>query len=418
MSLKTHEDVARCVRRVLSETPVIDVHTHIYPPSFGELMLWGIDELLTYHYLVAEVFRRIPPEYDAFYAKSKSEQADIIWRELFIKNSPISEACRGPLTCMKMLGFDLSPRTLDEARAYFAKITADEYVDVVFEKANVSKVVMTNDPFDPLEYATWEKTPAVDPRFVTVLRIDPVLVDWPKAADALKGWGYKVKREIDDATVAETSRFLLDWIARIGPLYMAASLQYDFTYPDASPGSRMLTEAVLPVARKAGIPFALMIGVNRGINPGLRVAGDGVGKCDVGSIERLCRDFPNNRFLVTLLARENQHQLCVAARKFGNLMPFGCWWFLNDPSLVEEMTRMRTELLGASYIPQHSDARILDQLMYKWTHSRAIIAKVLVDKYHDLADTGWTVTAHDVERDVANLFGSNFERFLGETPKG
>jgi hypothetical protein len=29
---------------------VIDVHTHLFPPSHGDLMLWGIDALLTYHY--------------------------------------------------------------------------------------------------------------------------------------------------------------------------------------------------------------------------------------------------------------------------------------------------------------------------------------------------------------------------------
>jgi len=45
----------------------------------------------------------------------------------------------------------------------------------------------------------------------------------------------------------------------------------------------------------------------------------------------LCQRFPNYRFFVTMLARENQHELTVAARKFGNLMPFGCWWFLNNP---------------------------------------------------------------------------------------
>ena len=39
----------------------------------------------------------------------------------------------------------------------------------------------------------------------------------------------------------------------------------------------------------------------------------------------------------------------------------GCWWFVNNPSLIDEITRMRMELLGTSFIPQHSDARILDQ---------------------------------------------------------
>jgi len=38
----------------VDSTRVVDVHTHLYPASFGGLLLRGIDELLTYHYLIAE----------------------------------------------------------------------------------------------------------------------------------------------------------------------------------------------------------------------------------------------------------------------------------------------------------------------------------------------------------------------------
>ena len=113
-----------------------------------------------------------------------------------------------------------------------------------------------------------------------------------------------------------------------------------------------------------------------------------------------------------MLARENQHELCVIARKFRNLHIFGCWWFLNNPSIIEEMTRMRLELLGLSMTPQHSDCRVLDQLVYKWQHSRGILGKVLADKYEDLAATGWEPTRAEIERDVHNLFGGALERFI------
>jgi hypothetical protein len=75
---------------------------------------------------------------------------------------------------------------------------------------------------------------------------------------------------------------------------------------------------------------------------------------------------------------------------------------------------MRLELVGLSVTPQHSDARVLDQLIYKWRHSRQIIAKVLADKYCDLADTGWKVSETEIRRDVNNLFGGAFTRFCGE----
>jgi hypothetical protein len=101
----------------------------------------------------------------------------------------------------------------------------------------------------------------------------------------------------------------------------------------------------------------------------------------------------------------------VLARKFRNLHIFGCWWFTNVPTLVEEITRMRIELLGTSFTAQHSDARVLDQLIYKWQHTRRIIAPILVEKYAALAQNGWQTTRAEVERDVSDLFGGAFERF-------
>src|ERR1700741_4220318 len=91
-------------------------------------------------------------------------------------------------------------------------------------------------------------------------------------------------------------------------------------------------------------------------------------------------------------------------RKFRNLHIFGCWWFMNNPSIVEEITRMRLELIGLSVTLQQSDCRVLDQLVYKWQHSRATIAQVMADKYEDLAVTGWEPTRAEIERDVHDVF--------------
>jgi hypothetical protein len=157
----------------------------------------------------------------------------------------------------------------------------------------------------------------------------------------------------------------------------------------------------------------MMIGVRRQVNPALRDAGDAVGQADVTAVHRLCREHPDNRFLVTMLSRENQHELCVAARKFANLMPFGCWWFLNNPSIVSEITRERLELLGPTFVPQHSDARILDQLLYKWPHSKRDIADALADQYAGVIEDGRPVMPGEIARDVQRLFSDNFLRWTG-----
>jgi hypothetical protein len=51
------DQIRPAVEEVLATTSFIDVHTHLFAPVFGSLGLWGIDELLTYHYLEAELFR-------------------------------------------------------------------------------------------------------------------------------------------------------------------------------------------------------------------------------------------------------------------------------------------------------------------------------------------------------------------------
>ena len=401
------------VRREVDSLPILDIHTHIYSPRFGRLLLWGLDELLTYHYLVAEVFRVAPMPYEQFWAMSKREQADHIWKHLFLDRSPVSEACRGVLTVLQRLGLDVGKRDLAAARKYFESIPVEDYLDKVFEVANVRGVIMTNDPFDDLESPVWMRGREDDQRFGAALRIDPLLNAWQTAAPRLTDWGYATRGDLGPSDIDAVKRFLFDWIERIRPRYMAVSMPNTFVYPDVGPTTTLIEKCVLPVAKQANIPFALMIGVRRQVNPGLRLAGDGVGRAAMESIYDLCVRFPENRFLVTMLSRENQHELCIAARKYSNLHVFGCWWFLNDPSIIEEMTRERLELLGLSFTPQHSDARVLDQLIYKWAHSRAIIGDILCDKYADLLQTGWAPTEAEIRRDVAALFGGEFERFCG-----
>lgn len=414
VSTKRRAALAAQVEKTLANTPVYDIHTHLYDPAFGELLLWGIDDLLVYHYLVAEAFRQFDVPYDKFWAMSKQQQADVIWDTLFIQHSPISESCRGVLTTLNRLGLDVKKRDLPKLRKWFAKWNVADYTTHVMERAGVNRICMTNSPFDDIERAVWERGFERDPRFTAALRIDPLLLSWSdSAAPRLRDWGYNVTPELSEKTVNEVRRFLADWTRRIDAQYLMVSLPPDFIYPGNNSCARLMETAVLPHCREFGLPFAMMPGVKRGVNPLLKLAGDGVGLCDTASYESLIAAHPDNQFLITALARENQYSLCVAARKFRNLHLFGCWWFTNIPYLIEEMTRMRLELIGLSVTPQHSDARVLDQILYKWDHSRRLIAKVLTDKYADLAATGWEPTGAEIQRDVQDLFGGSFERFCG-----
>ncbi len=347
--LLTEAQIFSTVEDVLATTPVIDIHTHLFAPAFGKLGLWGIDELLTYHYLEAEFFRCSDTRPEDYWPLSKRDQADAIWRALFVENTPVSEATRGIIAVLSAFHLPTDRPDLAEARSFFKAQTIETHVHKVFQMAGVSTVVMTNDPLDPEEAAVWLNGVASDKQFCAVLRLDRILCNWTTH------WHC---RDLD-------------------------------------------------------VPLSLMIGVRKQVNPSLRMAGDALGRADLRALENLCREFPANRFLVSVLSRENQHELCVYARKFSNLMPFGCWWFMNNPSIVEEITRERIEMLGTSFIPQHSDARVLEQVIYKWNNTRRTLARILSDTYRLLSEDGRGVTRADIQRDVTRLFRSNAEAWTG-----
>ena len=112
-------EVRLLTARVVEETPVFDMHTHLFPPAFGGLTHWGIDSLVTYHYLVAELMRSADVRPEQYHQMPKSAQADLIWDTLFVRNTPLSEATRGVVAVLSALGLDPAAPDLREARAFF-----------------------------------------------------------------------------------------------------------------------------------------------------------------------------------------------------------------------------------------------------------------------------------------------------------
>ena len=504
------ENIASVVTAEVGAAMVVDLHTHLLPPSHGILCSWGIDELLTYHYLVAEYFITAPSEMtpEVFYSKSKQEQANIIWNALFIERSPISEACRGVITTLSSFGLakEVKARDLDGIRIFYRQFRdkglcgTEEFCKLVYEQAGVKYAVMTNIPFDANEAAYWRPkrkvrnqstwTPMAlhvhcrnvrmdffshvlaasflcllfpqeyPDQFRSALRVDPLLAgDRATIEIALKASGY-------DCTIEGARQYLRDWCDTMMPEYMMASTPHDFVLrngiegslsgfnmtgvnedamkqpfafvdavtPDATCSSScdgegaaiasiinekendFLSEVLMKVCEERDLPLALKIGAHRGVNPQLRQAGDGiVAFADGNVLARLCSKYPKVRFLATFLSMNNQHEACVLASKFRNLHIYGCWWYSNNPSLIKRITAMRVEMLGTSFTAQHSDARVLDQLVYKWAHSRAVIAAFLSEEYTRLIQSGWSPTRREIRRDIGRLFGGAYEEFMSKS---
>src|SRR5437016_12391384 len=129
--------LAKQIEDVVFSSPITDIHTHLYDTSFRDLLLWGIDDLLVYHYLVSEAFRYLDMPYEKFWALPKTGQAEVIWEALFIQHSPLSEACRGVLTTLNRLGLDVKKRDLGALRRWFSNWKAGDFVSRCLELAKV-----------------------------------------------------------------------------------------------------------------------------------------------------------------------------------------------------------------------------------------------------------------------------------------
>jgi hypothetical protein len=298
----------------------------------------------------------------------------------------------------------------------------------VFALAGVRYAVMTNIPFDGEESPHWLSPHAHDtPELLrSALRIDP-LFSWETACGVIQAAGFCTD-------VAGAQQYLEHWAQIMRPEYLMASFNFALKFPDEVEFSAgwVLQHVVMPVARKLSLPFAIKCGTRRGANPRLRQAGDGVGVFDVGVLNRLCNMFPDVKFLATVLSMDNQHELAVSARKFANLHLYGCWWFCNNPSLIQALTAMRLEMLGSAFTSQHSDSRVLEHLIYKWSHSaltlirslafcsslslagRQVIANVLTQQFLKIAQSGWPLSRSEIKRTVHLVLGGSYEEFMAK----
>ena len=142
------------------------------------------------------------------------------------------------------------------------------------------------------------------------------------------------------------------------------------------------------------------------------LAGDGIDRVDLSYLSKLCNKYPKNKFLCSCLSLNDQHELTVLGRKHSNMRIFGFWWFMNQPTLIEMIMNLRIELLGFNFIPQHSDARVTDQLIYKWNHFKVILKKVLFLHYKELTLRGFKLTEEKIITDVNKLLSKNALDFL------
>ena len=63
-------------------------------------------------------------------------------------------------------------------------------------------------------------------------------------------------------------------------------------------------------------------------------------------------------------------------------------------------------------ITQHSDSRVLEQLIYKWIHFKGLLNNVISDQYLSLHETGYQMSAKDICRDINKILYTNPSRYF------
>ena len=190
----------------------------------------------------------------------QTPQACYIFDELFVKRTPLSEACRGVITSLGELGLGemltraargvASPeRRLDELRAWFASQSAEEHLERVFQTAGLRYAVMTNVPFAPEEAEHFflgpgsAPAPPISPRLKTALRVDPLLSGhWPAVSAALAAASPPYEQSLAGAYA-----YVRDWVSRIDPLYLMASTPAGFRYTRTRPGAALPEHGAEPL---------------------------------------------------------------------------------------------------------------------------------------------------------------------------
>lgn len=431
LNLQAHH-LAEAVQQEVEAAEAIDVHTHLFSAGHGKpLMKFGIDAMLTYHYLVSEYLASSAETADEFYQFSETEQAEHVWQGLFVKASPLSEQCQGVLTTLSALGLheEVAKRDLSAIRRWYGGQDAEMFNEKMMRLARLRYVVTSHDPFECAELASCLKPPPEPPRYRSALSLDKLLEgQWDAVCSAITESGLP-------CTLRGVAMMLQRCVQALRPVFLTLATPHNIRYSPHSLGieghsdmeldalletsslpspQQVLDSVILPLCQQEGLPLSLRMGMRRGVNPTLRLAGDGVGPAQLESLSGMCQANPKVKFLVTVLGRGDHHEAAVLASKFRNLHLWGCWWYCNNPSVVSEVTALRLEMLGTGFTFQASSARVHDQLIYKWIHSRNLLARLLTPKYAELMAYGWQVSRGDIRRDVQRLLGGAYEEFLAK----
>ncbi len=154
--------------------------------------------------------------------------------------------------------------------------------------------------------------------------------------------------------------------------------------------SRRVFWTLAELCDEYGLPFDLMIGVNRGVYANGVFQGQDLYDSRVSLIQyrELFNAFPTVKFPISVLASVTNQELVSYAWIFPNVITNGHWWYSNTPSFIARDAAARLEAVPRTkQIGYYSDAYKLEFVWPKFDMYRQILAGILAD--HFVGNCGW-----------------------------
>jgi glucuronate isomerase len=402
--------ISDSIYQALSDIRLIDPHTHINPHDPASHTL---ADLLGYHYYTELA-------HSAGMPKAQIEDRSIGPKELVsrlvtwlptIENTAqyrwLVELCRN------FYGFDSDRIDASNWEELYDlaedRMKAADWADVVLGQSNVEAVFLTND-FDD-ELAGFDTD-----IYVPCLRTDELVFHLSKKAVQQrleKATGVDLDGSLSSLREALVRRF--EHFVSRGARACAISLPPGFTPSQVSDGrattaldaaitrneqadpahrdalSRRVFWTLAELCDEFGLPFDLMIGVNRGVYAGGVYQGQDLYDSRVSLIQYrdLFNAFPGVKFPISVLASVTNQELVSYAWIFPNVVTNGHWWYSNTPSFIARDAAVRLEAIPQTkQIAYYSDAYKLEFVWPKFDMYRRTLANLLASNF--VQANGWS----------------------------
>jgi glucuronate isomerase len=359
--------------------PLIDPHTHIDPHRPAARSL---DDVLGYHYYteLAHSAGMDQAPLDAAVPPRERVRAILAHMDRYDNTAQYGWFLEIARTFLGFQGDRLGAADADALFDAAARVMGQpDWEEQVLRRSNLEKVFLTNEFDDPLEGFDTS-------RYVPCLRTDALVFqgDQPEVRQRLaKATGVETG---DAATLRGAVTKLFEHFTRKGAKACAISLPPTFAPAGAADthGPHAVFWMLAEHCREFGLPFDLMVGVNRRVYRAGVYQGQDLFDARTSLIQyaELFNAFPEVTFCVSVLSSGLNQELASYSWIFPNVVTSGHWWYSNVPAFIEADLRARLQAVPkVKQIGYYSDMYKLEFALPKYNMYRAALAGVLADDF-------------------------------------